>query len=66
MALTEYGIWDEKAGGFIETQLYSKEQAEARFTDYADTGDKEYLDMLHVLAICPDHEEQPADSCEEC
>jgi hypothetical protein len=61
---TEYGIWSEAAGGFIETQLHSpRAGAEARD---ALVEDGEERSDLKVLEICPDHEDQPKATCEEC
>lgn len=61
---TEYGIWSDAAGGFIETQMRSpREAAEARD---ALVADGEETSDLKVLEICPDHEDQPKAACEEC
>lgn len=61
---TEYGIWSEAAGGFIETQMRSPKEAanecEALIAEGEERSD------LKVLEICPDHEDQPRTSCEEC
>lgn len=62
--MIEYGVWSDAAGGFIETGLWSDVEAQqalfAQIRAGEDPGD------LDVLPVCPDHEEQPARSCEEC
>jgi hypothetical protein len=62
--MTEYGIFSEAAGGCIESGLYSVAEGEERraklVAEGEDAGD------LAVKEMCPDHEEQPKDGCEEC
>jgi hypothetical protein len=60
--MIEYGIWSDASGGFIETQLWSEEQAKARIAELGDEAPED----AQVLEICAEHEEQPARSCEEC
>jgi hypothetical protein len=58
----EYGIFGDE--GCVEAQLYSKKQAEASLSLYrieADGGEE-----FHYAEICPEHEEQEKDYCEEC
>lgn len=59
--MTEFGIWSEEAGGFILTQIYSHDEGVKELTSM----DSE-TDTLTVIEICPDHQEQPKDGCEEC
>lgn len=65
---TTYGLWDEYAGGFTyagDCRYEVAAEAVTRLTDTADDNhdpDGEYK----VLAICREHEEQPADTCEDC
>ncbi|MET9816537.1 hypothetical protein [Streptomyces sp. NPDC006355] len=56
-----YGVFGDE--GPLETNDCAVEAANSA-ADYAaeDDGDTTYV----VRIICPDHEEQPADSCEEC
>ncbi|WP_020142314.1 hypothetical protein [Terracoccus sp. 273MFTsu3.1] len=65
MALREWGIWTENDGGFIEAQIYSTEQGEARLVEYFEE-DPDNVGDLSLVEICPDHEQQPKDACEEC
>ena len=65
MGITEYGIWSDQAGGFIASQLYSEPEADTeRYSLIVHSGEE--ADDLKVLPICPEHEEQPADTCEGC
>lgn len=64
MATQEFGIWSDAAGGFIETGFWSKMEAEGAMPALIAEGEDE--DDLSALAICAEHEEQPADTCEEC
>lgn len=69
-AMTEYGVWDSEAGGFLSAQAYSPEEAEADRQRLAGEVTPDYradfLATTSVKAVCPDHEEQPAGECEEC
>jgi hypothetical protein len=64
--MTEYGIWVDEDGGFTETGLRSREEAQRAIDDmrFAEPCLSDYT--LSVVEICPDHEEQPKDGCEEC
>lgn len=69
--MTEYGVWDSEAGGFVSTQAYSVEEAQADRQRIAagidDPDDRaDFLTGSAVKAICAVHEEQPADACEDC
>lgn len=65
MASIEFGIWTENDGGFVETGIYSKEEGEKRLVEYFEE-DADNVGDLTLVEICPDHEEQPKDGCDEC
>lgn len=57
--MIEFGLFNDE--GCVERQFYTRRDAEeARDTRY------EPEDELTVHELCPDHEEQPKISCEEC
>lgn len=60
----EHGVWSDAAGGFVETGLYLPSQVDEAVARLVGQG--EDRDDLTVLAICPDHEERPAQQCEDC
>ena len=62
--MSDWGVWSDAAGGFIETQTWSPTAAEEARRVWIVKG--EDADDLSVLPICPQHEEQPRDTCEEC
>lgn len=64
MATTELGIWSDAAGGFIDAGLYSEDEAEAAIVSLV--ADGETQGDLSVIEVCPEHQEQPKDGCEEC
>jgi hypothetical protein len=56
----EYGIWSDETDGFVEDGFWSRREAQRHLERLGlEPGDR-------VRAICPDHEEQPKDACEEC
>lgn len=59
MASIEYGIFNDE--GCIERGFWFVEHAQERaeLADYTEEG-------VTVRALCGDHDEQPADSCEVC
>ncbi|QDN64373.1 hypothetical protein [Streptomyces sp. S1D4-14] len=61
----EYGIFSESAGGCIYAPCYSTGETETERQRLI-TEDGEEADDLTVKELCPDHEEQPKDGCEEC
>lgn len=67
---TQYGVWSTFDGGFISTGAWSTSEAEAdrlALIEQAAPEDRaEAADDLRVSAICPDHDEQPADACKVC
>jgi hypothetical protein len=56
----EYGIFNDE--GCIERQFWTEEEAGLALADLYASGESGLT--IHVL--CPDHEEQPRDYCEEC
>jgi len=63
--MAEYGVWSEAVGGFIADQMYSPEEAQEELERLVfEEGEDD--DDLTVKAICPYHEEEPRDGCEEC
>lgn len=63
--MTDFGIWTENDGGFVETQFYSRAAAQKRIQELI-AEDPDNADDLRALELCADHEEQPVDGCEEC
>lgn len=57
--MDEYGLFNDE--GCVERQFYSLGEAYAALHEYYSTEDD-----LTVRLLCPGHEEQPADGCEEC
>lgn len=57
-----YGIWNENDGGFAHTRDCALRAANDAAEFLAEDPDGEYK----VLAVCREHEEQPADTCEDC
>lgn len=58
--MPEYGVFNDE--GCIDSQYVTFEQADAVAADFRRQGDE----SAKASEICPDHEEQPAASCEEC
>ena len=59
--MPEYGVFNDE--GCIEAGLASPEAATEAAAGYVAEGEWE---GTHGAAICPDHDEQEADTCEEC
>lgn len=59
---TSYGVWDEYAGGFTLSVDCAMDAANWAAEQLDDDQDGE----MSIKAICREHEEQPADSCEDC
>lgn len=59
----EWGVWSEEAGGFVAAQL-TRSTVGGEIDGLVEEGHDR--DDLQALAVCPEHEEQPADDCEEC
>lgn len=66
-----YGLWTASDGGFFEGPFYSLGEAQGRIEELIEEADSEQ-DQVEIAAdvypveYCPDHDEQPRDSCEEC
>jgi hypothetical protein len=55
----EFGVFNDE--GLLEGQFYSRKAAEEALADlYAEDDEAE------VAIVCPDHEEQRREHCEEC
>jgi hypothetical protein len=64
---TTYGAWSEGAGGFVYAPLdCAIEVANWAADELRQLAKDDDTDTIKILAICPDHEEQPKDGCEEC
>lgn len=59
-----YGIWSDLMGGFIDVRMSAVAATEERSRRIAE--EDEDADDLTVIEECPDHEEQPRATCEEC
>jgi hypothetical protein len=57
-----YGIWNENDGGFVHSRDCALQAANDAAEFLADDSDGEY----RILAVCRTHEDQPADTCEDC
>lgn len=62
--MTEFGIFDIEADGFIFTQMTEAEAAN-EVTRAIAAGEYDEGD-LKVEEMCPDHDEQAHRTCEEC
>lgn len=63
---TEYGVFED--GACIEAGFHGevgKAAAEAHMADLV-TVEPDMADAYEVAEICPDHDEQPKNGCEEC
>lgn len=61
----EHGIYSTPDGGFAVTQMWSREEADDEARRLVAAGEFDAGD-LEILEICPDHAEQPRETCEEC
>jgi hypothetical protein len=59
---TTYGVWDDYADGFTFAVDCAMEAANWAAEQLDEDPDGE----MSVKAVCREHEEQPADSCEDC
>lgn len=57
--MTEYGIFNDE--GCIEAGFYSEDEAHRTIVARYPEGDD-----YQVLAVCHDHEGEPAEGCEIC
>lgn len=61
-----YGAWSERAGGFINSGDCATEVANWAADELRTLAEEDDTDTIQIFAICPDHEEQPKNGCEEC
>ncbi|NUO43746.1 MAG: hypothetical protein HOV82_17120 [Streptomyces sp.] len=61
-----YGAWSEGAGGFVYSGDCATEVANWAADELRKLAKDDDSDKFEVLAMCPDHDEQPKDGCEEC
>lgn len=66
MTITEYGIWCAEDGGFTVKQIYSVAEGEKEIVELVAANPDAADYTLTITPVCPDHEEQPKDGCEEC
>lgn len=59
---TAYGVWDDLAGGFTFAADCAMEVANWA----AEQLDQDPDGEMTIKAVCREHQEQPADSCEDC
>lgn len=60
MSTREYGVFN--AEGCIERGFYTRVLADVVAMRYLTGGDID----AYAAELCPDHEEQPRDTCEDC
>lgn len=61
-----YGAWSEGAGGFIYSGDCATEAANYAADELRTLAKDDDTDTIQILAVCPDHEEQPKNGCEDC
>lgn len=62
-----YGAWSESAGGFVYSGVdCATDAANWAADELRQLAKEDDTDKFEILAICPDHEEQPKNGCEEC
>ena len=61
-----YGAWSEGAGGFVYSGDCATEVANWAADELREYAKEDDTDKFQILAMCPDHDEQPKDGCEEC
>jgi hypothetical protein len=62
-----YGAWSEGAGGFVYSGVdCATDAANWAADELRQLANDDDTDKFQILAICPDHEDQPANGCEEC
>lgn len=64
--MSQFGVWSSVDGGRVGSSGYlTKEEAEQELADLIADDDMD-PDETYVVEICPDHDEQARDACEEC
>ncbi|WP_160051183.1 hypothetical protein [Nocardiopsis sp. FR26] len=58
----EWGVFNDEGCTFVG----SRAEAEAQAAKDRAADDGHWAELISVHRICPDHEEQPKDACEEC
>jgi hypothetical protein len=58
--MPEYGVFNDE--GCLDSGYTTLDKAEASAVDFREQGDE----YAKASEICPEHEEQPAEGCEEC
>jgi hypothetical protein len=61
-----YGAWSEGAGGFVYSGDCATEVANWAADELRTLAKDDDTDKFEILAICREHDEQPANGCEEC
>lgn len=62
-----YGAWSEGAGGFVYSGAdCATDAANWAADELRRLAKDDDTDTIQILAICREHEEQPANGCEEC
>jgi hypothetical protein len=58
--MIEYGIFNDE--GCIDREFYTYRSAQIALAAYYAAGGR----FLSIEELCPEHDEQPKDGCEEC
>lgn len=62
-----YGAWSEGAGGFVYSGVdCATDAANWAADELRQLAKDDDADTIQILAICREHEEQPANGCEDC
>lgn len=61
-----YGAWSEGAGGFVYSGDCATEVANWAADELRKLAKDDDTDTIQIHAMCPDHDEQPKNGCEEC
>ncbi|MEU7096072.1 hypothetical protein [Kitasatospora aureofaciens] len=61
--MTEWGVFSDEGCTDV---FYSREEAEAQLEICKAEDDGRWADLYSVKEMCPDHEGQSKDDCEEC
>lgn len=61
-----YGAWSESMGGFVYHGDCATEVANWAADELRSLAKDDDTDTIKIFPVCPYHEEQPKDDCEEC
>lgn len=61
-----YGAWSEGVGGFVYSGDCATEVANWAADELRTLAKDDDTDTIQILAVCREHEGQPANGCEEC